>query len=197
MKPIVPTLLFIGLSLFSASARADVPPEADDSKSVPYTFTVHGIAGVPSDIAIFFDGCPGGSGEPLLEEGSVVTTTDRAGNRQDSCAIYRTFKSTYDAWDVARMSNKPANLLTGAVRCTGGPSPLTWLDADDSRTSINEELDVKVDATSCSVTSRGVPKRSQAGCSATGGSSRVPLALLLGLPAMLILLVKKRRPVSR
>ena len=41
MKPIVPTLLIIGLSLFSASARADVPPD-DDSKSVPYTFTVHG-----------------------------------------------------------------------------------------------------------------------------------------------------------
>ncbi len=197
MKPVVPTLLIIGFSLFSASARADIPrSEDDDTKVVPYTFTVHGLAGVPADIALLYS-CEHGADESLLQEGSVVATDGGYRGQNVSCAIYRTFRSSYDAWKVALMSSQPTDLPTGAVKCAGGPSPLTELDADDSRTSINEDIDVKVDATSCSVISRGVPKRAQGGCSATGGSSRAPLALLLGLPAMLILLVKKRRPVSR
>ena len=187
MKPVIPTLLFLCFALVSAPARADVPRQ-DGTKFVPYTFTVHGIASVPADTAVFSYTCESGD-EPRLHEGSVVPAT---GGGTQKCAIYRTSTSTYDAWK-ATLTDPPA----GAVQCTGGPSPLTELDADDSRTSINEDLDVTVDATSCSVVSRGAPQRSSGGCSANGRPSHAPLALLLGLPAVLILLLKKRRPVAR
>jgi len=192
MKPVVPTLIVLCFALASAPARADVPRD-DETKSVPYTFTVHGIDGVAADTAVFSSPCASGDG-PLLREGSVVSGFYRG---SETCAIYRISKSSYDAWRTAPTSIAPTAVPAGAVKCTGGPSPLTELDADDSRTSINEDLDVTVDATSCSVVSRGAPQRSSGGCSANGRSSRAPLALLLGLPAMFILLLKKRRPVAR
>ncbi len=194
MKNIVPSLLFVGCFLVTASARADMPPP-DGTKRVPYTFTVHGIASAGPDTAMFSYPCSGTDGQPrdavtMLSEGDSVAV-----GRNEGCSIYRVPRSAYADW---KKHLDDSVLVTAATKCSGDPSPLTEVDADDARSSINEDLDVKVDATGCSVTSRAVPKPSGGGCNATGATSRASLALLLGLPAMLMLLVRKRRaPASR
>lgn len=186
-------LIFAACVVRPSLASADMPP-GDGSKSVPYRFIVHGLDAVGPAVAVFSYPCSGSNGQPgedvtLLAEGTSVSI-----GRNESCAIYQTKRSTYDQWkaEPATSASPPdaTGLVNGATKCSGGPSPLTTLDKDDPRNEVVEDLDVRVDATSCRVTSRGVPSRG--GCSASGGSPQGALAILLTLPALGLLLRKRR-----
>lgn len=184
VRILIPSLLLATVFFHSALARADLaPPDSDYTKAVTYTFTAHGAIPTPDKVVFAY----GSTAAPtVLAEGTVVAV-----ERNQWCQIYVAKKADYEAWSKANVA--PSELLAKSIMCNGGPSPVTTVSAGDPRSTVNEDVDVKVDATSCSVTSRGAPTSGTGGCTVSGGSRSVPLVLLLGIPAVMLLLSKRRR----
>lgn len=179
MKAIVLSFpLLLAFLLPTGDAHADVPSrDKSDRKSVVYTFSLHGL---PSDRVVLADLSASGAGIQRVEEGVPlrVNTTSRP-------SIHMT---TVSYW--------AGNGLSDTLECAGAPTPVTHVDDDDDRDELHEDLDFSAtSATSCTVTSRGVPQSSSGGCNVSGSTS-LPVALLLGIPTAMLLLGKRRRAAT-
>lgn len=185
MKPLVAPLFLVATCLGTATAQADVSRDDEPKapKYVPYEFVVHGHF---SDDPVFYP-YPCGLPAPLAEG----TRTSLVEGSQ--CSIYMISKTAFDTWHNESPYDS-AKLTSLSTQCAGGPTPVTKLDGDDDRSRIQEDLDVEGNGSSCAVRSRGVPSASDddGGCNVSGSRS-VPVALLLGVPAAMLLFGRRRR----
>ncbi|MBS2013345.1 MAG: hypothetical protein JST00_10685 [Deltaproteobacteria bacterium] len=205
------------LLLVASAASADVMMPG--SKSVTYTFSVHGITA--PERAVFAYPCGTSAGRPideirLLEEGKAVSVGSRGG----SCNVYVIDKAKYDEFaktyvpDRTKMTDPNlAAFAATATKCTGAPSPRHVVSESDARTSIHEDLDLAATAGSCSVTTRSTPAPEQTstntvnpgdgdasgppssdagGCS-VGGNARTAAPWLIALAVPLLLGASRRR----
>lgn len=205
------------LLLVASTASADVMMPG--SKSVKYTFSVHGITA--PDRAVFAYPCGTSAGAPideirLLEEGKAVPVGSRGG----SCNVYVIDKAKYDefakTYVVDRTKTTDPKLVAfaaTATKCAGAPSPRHTVSESDARTSIHEDLDLVATASACSVTARSTPATgqtnttnpgdgddemagpasSEAGGCSVGGNARTAAPWLIALAVPLLLGASRRR----
>ena len=191
MEPFLRPLLTTGVlcALLCASSLASADVSSPGTKRVPYSFAVHGI---PAGNVVLFAYSPNVGDVKDVGEGTKITA-ERA---QASYRLYATTAQKRSEYDAPGSSRSASDLVAASVVCQGGPSSQFSLDDDDPRTSIHEDLDVKtLDATTCVVTSRGVPEK-QGGCAIGGPANRVaPWLVALAVP--LVLLGLRRRDRSK
>lgn len=231
MRPVSSLLALLFVTLAATSANADVAPP-NGQKQVNYTFTLKGLATAP-DQAVFAFPCGGSNGAPhdehrLLEENKSTTV----GRRGGACTLYTISKASYDEWaktyTPADGNTDPAlTALAGrAKKCTGAPTPSFELKTADTRSSIDEVLEVKtLNAGDCVVASTNPPRNPEStttpadpasptsptsssasdtsatndggGCSVGGAAgSTGPWLLALAVPALLVLSSRRRKKQS-
>lgn len=148
LRPFVAVAAVFALLSASSVAAADVASLG--TKRVRYSFTVHGVP--PGDVVLFAVSSTS-SLVTDVGEGTKVTSD----SAQDGYRLYATTAQKRADHDASK-ARSPSDLIAASVVCQGGPNPTFTLDEDDPRTSINEDLDVKtLDASTCVLTSRGVP----------------------------------------
>lgn len=189
----------VPLWLVASSASADIPPP-DDQKRVSYSFTVNGS--IPADRVVFAYPCGTSDGAlRVVETGKAIAV----GRRGGSCALYSIAKTAYD--DFAKTYTpsgtggtdpKLASFSGTALQCSGGPSPLFVVEKSDGRDAILEELDITLEATKCTVVSRGVPRSEGGGCSVgRRAGSASPWVVTLTLPLVVLGIRRRRRQAGR
>ena len=139
----------------SAAARADLLP-ADGLKRVSYSFTPH----LPADTgnqALFAYPWSGSTGAPKMRATPLTDTRSLNVGTHEGCQIYVAAKADVDSFTKATGAAVPEAtkaLVAKAKACTGGPTPVHTVASTDSRKSINEDVDVKIDKGGCTVTAR-------------------------------------------
>jgi hypothetical protein len=171
-------VLGVTLALLSAApARADVPPPAG-RKRVDFSFVVKGVAAAP-DRVLFAYPCGDSNGAPIaeykkIEEGKPVSIGRRGGD----CPIYSVAKTTYDAWAKnyrptgSVKDDALEKLASESKKCTGGPTPVYEVASSDSRTSVEQTLNVTtLNATDCVLTAAAIASPASTTPSATPPST--------------------------
>ena len=201
-----PLLVSLALGLaFLASARsvrADLAPP-DDQKYVGYSFSVTGLSKAPDRVVFAFP-CGTSSGAPIAEQTLVKDGYPvSVGRRGGECKLYSTTKTAYDEWiktytpSGSFQDPKVEAFLKTTTECKGKPTPTFVIPKTDTRSSIEEVLEVvTLTADACVVRSKSAtpstasaastPPAVKKGCSVGGAPADVfPWLLALGVPALL------------
>lgn len=197
----------VGLLIATATTAANADLIVPGTKRVSYEF----VANVTGDLAgqvLFSYPCGGSDGAPMQHVTPLDSGRHVAVGNHESCTLYIAPKDVYDAWakDAGGGMDTPAQgLLAKATQCTGsGPTPVHGLAEKDPRPGISQTIDVAVSKGACVMTAKAIPEgpaavpssapapstEKKGGCNTSGAS---PLPLALALPALALLLKKKRR----
>lgn len=199
--------VFLALLCSSSLGQADVLPPG--KKQVEYSFVVTGFAAQTEQV-LFAYPCstsyiPSIDAYRKLEDGRP----EIAGARSGACAIYTASKSSHDAfaatYQPTNQQTDPAldAFVKGATKCTGdGPTPTSYVDASDARSSINESFVVQtLTATECKlVSTTPAPSKSSSSKSCSVGHigrASSGFALVGATLAALALLRRSRERAGR